>query len=163
MTVFISTDSPFLTADTRANRWAIPYHPECVNGRIGVLLDENRDTISGKSVLDIGSHIGTFAWAALQFGAKFVHGIDCEKENIVRCKDLFQGEGLDKSSYKFEVRDVLEFLKGLEENSFDTVFCFGLMYYITEPYHLLKLMARVAKETLLIDTFTAAYFAVSKK
>ena len=163
MKTFISPESPFLTTDTRSRRWAIPYHPECVNGRIDVLLDRNRNTLAGKSILDIGSHIGTFAWAALQLGAQFVHGIDVEKRTIERCENLFQGEGVDKSNYKFEIRNVLEFLKGTKENSFDTVLCFGLMYYIQEPYHLLKLMARAAIETLLIDTFTAAYSAVQGK
>ena len=163
MKAFISSDSPFLTTDTRAKRWAIPYHPECVNGRIDILLDSNRSTLVGKSVLDIGSHIGTFAWAALQLGAKFVHGIDVEKRTIERCEILFQGEGVDKVNYKFEVGDVFEFLEGIKENSFDTVLCFGVLYYMTEPYHLLKLMARAAKETLLIDTFTGAYSAVQGK
>ena len=37
------------------------------------------------------------------------------------------------------------------------------MYYITEPYRLLKLMARAAKDSILIDTFTAAYSAVQGK
>ena len=163
MKVFISANSPFLTTDTRAKRWAIPYHPECVNGRIDILLDRNRNTLVGKTVLDIGSHIGTFAWAALQLGAKFVHGIDIEKRTIERCKELFQAEGVSKENYKFEVKGVFEFLKGIKENSFDTVLCFGVLYYVTEPYRLLKLMARAAKENLLIDTFTGAYSAVQGK
>jgi len=163
MKVFIPSDSPFLTTDTRTKRWAVPYHSECVNGRIDVLLDRNRDALTGKSVLDIGSHIGTFAWAALQLGARFVHGIDIEKKTIERCKDLFQREGVVRKNYKFEVGDVFEFLKEIKENSFDTVLCFGVMYYTTEPYHLLKLMTRAAKETLLIDTFTGAYSAVQGK
>ena len=163
MKVFIPPDSPFLITDTRAKRWAIPYDSECVNGRIDVLLDKNRKALAGKSVLDVGSHIGTFAWAALQLGAKFVHGIDVEKRTIERCKTLFQGEGVDKSNYKFEVGDAFEFLNGTKENSFDIVLCFGMMYYLAEPYRLLKLMVRAAKETLLIDTFTAAYSAVQGK
>ena len=96
MKVFISPNSPFLTTDTRAKRWAIPYHSECINGRIDVLLDRNRSTLIGKSVLDIGSHIGTFAWAALQLGAKFVHGIDIERRTVERCEDLFQTEKVIK-------------------------------------------------------------------
>ena len=160
---FIQSESPFLTTDTRAKRWAVPYNTECVNGRIDVLLDKNRDVLNGKSVLDIGSHIGTFAWAALQLGAKFVHGIDIEKKTVERCKNLFQREKVAQSSYKFEVGDIFRFLGGIKENSFDTILCFGVMYYMPEPYHLLKLMARAAKETLLIDTFTAAYSAVQGK
>ena len=163
MKVFIPLNSPFLTTDTRSKRWAIPYHPECINGRIDVLLQKNRNALIGKSVLDIGSHIGTFAWTALQLGAKFVHGIDFEKKTTDRCEDLFNKELVNKSTYKFETRDVFEFLNQTKEASFDTILCFGMMYYTSEPYHLLKLMTRVAKETILIDTFTAAYSAVQGK
>ncbi|KMP12538.1 hypothetical protein UR09_00270 [Candidatus Nitromaritima sp. SCGC AAA799-A02] len=163
MKTYIQPESPFLTTDTRADRWAIPYHPECVNGRIGVLLDGNRSAVEGKSILDVGSHIGTFAWAALKLGARCVHGIDVEQRTIERCERLFQGEGVPETNYKFDVGDVFEFLHGVEENAFDTVICFGVMYYATEPYRLLKLMARAAKETVLLDTFTAAYAAVQGK
>ena len=55
---FISSNSPFLITDTRLKRWAIPYHHECVNARIDILLDKNRKFIKDKSILDIGSHIG---------------------------------------------------------------------------------------------------------
>jgi len=163
MKTFVPPNSPFLTTDTRTKRWAIPYHPECVNGRIDVLLDNNRKFLQDKSILDVGSHTGIFSWAALQLGANFVHGIDVEKRTIERCENLFLKEKVGISRYKFEVEDIIEFLEGIEENSFDTVFCFGVMYYMTEPYRLLKLMARAAKETILIDTFTASYSAVQGK
>ena len=57
MKIFIPPNSPFLTTDTRTKRWAIPYHPECVNGRIDVLLERNSNALAGKSVVDVGSHI----------------------------------------------------------------------------------------------------------
>ena len=163
MKTFISPNSPFLTTDNRTKRWAIPYHPECTNARIDILLNSNTKKIQGKSILDIGSHTGIFSWAALQFGAKSVHGIDSEKLTIERCQKLFLKEGIPASKYRFEVENILSFLEKVEENSFDTVFCFGVMYYMTEPYRLLKLMARAAKESILIDTFTAAYCAVQGK
>jgi SAM-dependent methyltransferase len=163
MKIFISPDSPFLTTDTRANRWAIPYHSECVNGRIDVLLDRNRSAIDGKNILDVGSHIGTFAYAALKLGGRFVHGLDTEEYTIERCKNLFQGESVLQSNYKFEVGNVFDFLESVGENAFDTILCFGMLYYTTEPYRLLELMMRTAKETVLLDTFTAAYAAVQGK
>lgn len=163
MKTFISPNSPFLTNDTRTKRWAIPYHPECVNGRIDVLLNNNRRFLHDKSILDVGSHNGIFSWVALQMGAMFVHGIDVEKRATERCKDLFINEGVPASKYKFESQNIVDFLEGVEKNSFDTAFCFGVMYYMAEPYRLLKLMAHAAKETILIDTFTASYSAVQGK
>jgi len=160
---YISPDSPFLTTDTRTKRWAIPYNHHCVNGRIEVLLDNNRQCIQNKSIIDIGSHTGIFSWAALQLGAKFIHGIDVEKRTVKRCMDLFLNEKISTSKYKFETNNIIDFLEKVERKSFNTVFCFGVLYYMTEPLRLIKLMARAAKETILIDTFTASYSAVQGK
>ena len=86
----ISDDSPFLTRETRKNRWAIPYHPECLNARLDHLLVKNQEYIQGKRILDVGSHMGTFAYAALESGADFIEGIDTE-ENMIRLgQELFQ-------------------------------------------------------------------------
>ena len=38
-----------------------------------------------------------------------------------------------------------------------------MLYYTADPYRLLSLMRRAARETVLIDTFTAAYAAVQGK
>lgn len=161
--IYIPQDSPFLTTDTRSNRWAIPYDFECLNARIDRLLGQNADLIRGQKILDIGSHIGTFAFAALQLGAGFVHGVDAEERTVERCLDLFQRLDAPESAYSFEAAEAFSFLENLPENSFDTVFCFGLLYYVLEPYRLIRLMSRAAKKAVLIDTFTAAYAAVQGK
>jgi SAM-dependent methyltransferase len=163
MKTFIHPNSAFIITDTRTKRWAIPYHFECINGRIGVLLDNNSHSLKNKSILDVGSHTGIFSWAALQLGAKFVHGIDVEERTINRCMELFLKEEINPSSYRFQAENITNFLERVEEKSFNTVFCFGVLYYISEPLRLLKLMARAAKETILIDTFTASYSAVQGK
>ena len=48
----IPDDSPFLVHETRRNRWAVPYHAECLNARINHLLAENLPYIEGKNILD---------------------------------------------------------------------------------------------------------------
>jgi SAM-dependent methyltransferase len=161
--IYIPEDSPFLTTDTRKNRWAIPYSFECLNARIENLLGRNEDAIRGKRILDIGSHIGTFDYAACQMGAHLVHGIDTEEKTVERCLDLFRSQNLPASQYQFEVADALAFLENLPENSFDTVFCFGMLYYTAEPVAVLRQMGRVARETVLLDTFTAGYAAIQGK
>ena len=163
MKIFIHPNSPFITTDTRTKRWAIPYHFECINGRIGVLLENNYQSLKNKSILDVGSHTGIFSWAALQLGAKFVHGIDVEERTINRCMELFLEEETNPSSYTFQAENITNFLERIDAKSFNTIFCFGVLYYMAEPLNLLKLMARAAKETILIDTFTASYSAVQGK
>ena len=159
----IPEDSPFLAHDTRKSRWAIPYHYECLNARLKVLLTQNQKCIKGKKILDIGSHMGTFAYAALQSGAAFIHGIDSEEKMITLGKNLFQEMEVSKENYSMQVCDAMQYLESIKEKSFDTVLCLGMLYYTTEPYRLLKLMLPTAKETVILDTFTAGYAAIQGK
>lgn len=161
--IFIPADSPFITTDTRQKRWAVPYSFECVNHRIDTLLWRNKDAICGKKVLDIASHIGTFSYAALHIGAGFVHGVDVEKNLVEKCLNLFKQQDVSGNRYRFDAGDIFQFLENTPENSFDTVLCFGMFYYTAEPYRLLKLMQRVARNTILLDTFTASYAAIQGK
>jgi SAM-dependent methyltransferase len=161
--VVIAEDSPFLTTETRRSRWAIPYSFACLNARIDNLLTRNQSCLKGKRVLDIGSHMGTFAYAALEMGAEFVQGIDTEEKTIERGKELFQQAKVAKTRYDFKVVDAFDYLESLEEGNFDTVLCLGTLYYMVEPYRLLTLMRKVARETVLLDTFTAGYAAIQGK
>ena len=161
--IIIAEDSPFLTTETRQTRWAIPYSFECLNARIDNLLTRNLDCFKGKRILDIGSHMGTFAYSALEMGAEFVQGIDTEEKTIERGQELFKQAKISETRYDFKVDDAFRYLENLEEGSFDTVLCLGTIYYMVEPYQLLKLMQKVAKEAVLLDTFTAAYAAVQGK
>ncbi len=161
--IIIAEDSPFLTTETRQTRWAIPYSFECLNARIDNLLTRNLDCFKGKRILDIGSHMGTFACSALELGAEFVQGIDTEEKTIERGQELFKQAKISETLYDFKVDDAFRYLENLEEGSFDTVLCLGTIYYMVEPYQLLKLMQKVAKEAVLLDTFTAAYAAVQGK
>ncbi len=161
--IYIPQDSPFLAADTRKQRWAIPYDHDCLNARIEILLDRQRDAIAGQSILDVGSHMGTFAYAALMLGAEQVHGVDAEPRMVELGRELFETQGVRPASYRFESRDIFDFLEQVPENSYDTVLCFGVLYYTADPFRLLELMKRAARKTLLLDTFTAGFAALQGK
>jgi SAM-dependent methyltransferase len=160
---FFPEDSQFITLDERKNRWAIPYNYKCLNGRTQNLLIRNLDTIIGKRVLDLGCHMGTFSYAAWKLGAQFTFGIDSEENTVERGKVILRDFEVPNSACRLKTGDVFEYLESLSPNEFDTVFCFGLLYYVSEPYNLLKLACRAAKETVLLDTFTATYAAVQGK
>lgn len=155
--------SEFFKRDTRKTRWAIPYHPECLNARTRVLLAQNADSLEGKTIFDAASHIGTLSYAALQLGAHHVTGVDSEARTVATANELFEHHEITKDRYRFEVGDVLEFLEDAGSDIFDTVLCFGMLYYTAEPYRLLKLMCRAARNCVLIDTFTAKYAALTGK
>lgn len=156
-------NSEFLKRDTRKTRWAIPYHPECLNARVRVLLTENRDALEGQTIFDAASHIGTLSYAALQLGAKHVTGVDTEPRTIETAEELFAHYGVGRGHYRFSVGDVFDHLEQAGPDAYDTILCFGMLYYTAEPYRLLKLIARAARRCVLLDTFTARYAALTGK
>lgn len=159
---YLPKDCLFNVKDLRNQRWAVPYNYEATNTRAHVLLAENQKFIKGKRVLDLGCHFGTFAYIALHLGASFVKGLDSDKNLIAQAEQFFQYYHVDKKRYSFQQREVVSYLNSLDDNSFDVIFCLGLLYYIPESYYLLKQMARVAK-TIILDTFTAYYAVIQGK
>lgn len=160
---YIPENSIFLTKDPRKRRWAIPFHYEAVNRRAEVLLGKNIGHVKGKRILDAGCHFGTFSSIALQMGAKSVTGIDSSAELTEQARKMFVTSDFPKNKYEFITQDIFQYLETLPENSFDTVLCFGLLYYIPDNYHLLKLIKKVAREAVIIDTFSAYYSLIQGK
>lgn len=156
-------DSLFLTEDKRSKRWAVPYNHEALNDRCENLLCRNQKYIKNQRVLDLGCHFGSMAYAALDIGASYVCGIDSEEKLINQGKDLFQKHNVAIDKYDFEVAEVYKYLEYLEEDSFDTILCFGLFYYLSDPIYALKLMKKVAKKAIILDTFTAYYLGTISK
>ena len=100
---------------------------------------------------------------ALMLGASFIQGIDTEEKMILLGRKIFQEMSIAREKYSMAVSDAFHFLENVEEGTFETVLCLGMLYYTPEPYRLLKLMLRAAKESLVLDTFTAGYAAVQGK
>lgn len=162
-TEYISENSIFITKDPRKNRWAIPFHHEAVNVRAQILLGENIEYIKRKRILDLGCYFGTYSYIALQFGAESVLGVDSSVELIKQANEMFKASGLSHETYDFVTQDVIQYLDNSSENSFDTIFCFGLLYYIPDNYHFLRLLKKVARKAIIIDTFTAYYSLIQGK
>lgn len=162
-TQYIPEDSLFITKDHRKNRWAIPYHFEAVNTRAHILLGNNINHIKGKLILDLGCHFGTFSYISLKLGGRFVKGVDYSTELIEQAKEMFASNNAADHAYNFVSKDVIQFLENSTEDSFDTVLCFGLLYYIPDNYYFLKLLKKVARKAIIIDTFTAYYSVVQGK
>ena len=154
-------NSIYLSNDTRQTRWAVPYSHEATNARADILLNQNKQYIENKTILDLGCHFGTMAYISSKLKAKSILGVDGDASLIKQAKN-FQKE-TEMTNAEFIKNDVIQLLTGLEENSFDTILCFGLLYYIPDNFHLLRLMKKVAKEAIILDTFTAYYNAIQGK
>ncbi len=156
-------DSSFITTDTRTSRWAIPYHHEALNSRVENLVVKQKHAIEGKKILDLGCHFGTFAYACLVHGAEFVHGVDTEGPLVNKAEKLFAEHGITQNRFRFTLDDLVSAMNGLPDDSYDTVICLGVLYYIPDLYGALELMKKKARQYIMVDTFTAYYGACMTK
>lgn len=117
------------------------------------IIDANVEHIRDKTILDLASHNGRWSYAAIVAGAQFVMGIEGRQYLIDRGMPEFAD--IDSSKYKFacgdifEMRDIVRSSCGLER--FDTIFCLGVFYHISDHYRLLRLMAGFRPDTIILD------------
>ncbi len=163
ITETFSEQSSFITTDARTKRWAIPYHYEALNGRVEKLIIDQHQYINGKRILDLGCHFGTFSYASLFHGASFCTGVDTESNLLQEGEKLFAEHAVEKTKYEFIQDEVVAFLRKQPDNAYDTILCLGIFYYLNDIVTCLQEMQRVAKETIILDTFTAYYGACVSK
>jgi tRNA (mo5U34)-methyltransferase len=119
--------------------------------------------LSGRSVLDVGTFDGFYAFLAEARGARRVVAVDNEQyREWVRARwgvELEGGEGfraiaaLLHSEVEYRCLDAFE-LDPLDE-SFDTILCFGILHRVKDPVGLLRVLRRRlnADGCLLLDTY----------
>ncbi len=108
------------------------------------------EDLTGKDVLDVGCNAGFYAVEAKRRGARRVLGIDAHRFHIRQA--LFVRNALD-INIKFERMSVYE-LNPHEIGRFDVTLALGLIYHCKHPLLALEKLARVTKETLIIETAT---------
>ena len=89
------------------------------------------NNLSGKTVLDVGTWDGYFAFLAEARGADHVLAIDPMQHNRGNTGFEYAKERLD-SDVKHRVVDVFDI-----EETFDVVLCFGVLYHVEKPESLL--------------------------
>jgi hypothetical protein len=123
---------------------------ERLNARYTALVHANRDLIRDARVLDLASHDGRFAFAALRAGAQHVVGVEHDDRLVQVAIDNMQLYDVPRERFEFVVGDMFEYLR--EADSFDAVFCFGILYHVTDQMMLLTRIAELFPRTLIIDT-----------
>ncbi len=126
--------------------------PNRLNNRYVALIENNKEIISGSSILDIASHDGRWSFAAIKNGANFCLGIEGRAHLIENANKNFQKYEIPTEKYSFKLGDIHEEIKKLPSNKFDVVFCFGFFYHTC--YHLLLLseIKRLNPKYLILDT-----------
>jgi SAM-dependent methyltransferase len=124
-----------------------------LNARYAALVHANRHLIDGARVLDLASHDGRFSFAALQNGAERVVGIEHDADLVAAAEENMRHYRVDRERYEFVVGDMFEEIA--RSGVHDVVFCFGILYHITDHMRLLSEIARVEPRYLLLDTHTS--------
>jgi SAM-dependent methyltransferase len=99
------------------------------------------------SVLDVGSHCGVQALELAEYGFGHVTGLDLRSNNIKQARFLTAAFGVPRVS--FAEKNVWD-LEGFRPH--DVVFCVGLLYHVTAPMRLLKLLYDLTNEFLILDS-----------
>lgn len=114
-----------------------------------VIFDES---LSGKTVLDIGCYDGFYSFAAHQRGAKRVLATDHFIWQYPSCRQCFE---LARSilAPDMESRDIdVPELKLSNVGSFDLVLFSGVLYHLRHPLQTLEQIAPLAAGTLIVET-----------
>ncbi|MCC6920798.1 MAG: class I SAM-dependent methyltransferase [Alphaproteobacteria bacterium] len=118
------------------------------------IIDANIPYIKGKRILDLAAHNGRWTYAALQAGAKSVFAIEGRQELIDRGLPDFKD--IDPKRYTFACGDIYDMREIVKKHggpdTFDTVFCLGIFYHVTDHYRLLRLMTSFNPECIILDT-----------
>lgn len=125
--------------------------PERLNRCHDVLIQKNIDLIRGRRILDIGSHDGRWAFAALKAGAAHVTGIETRQYLVSNAEETFAHYGVPAESYLFLCGDFFEAVRNLTD-SVDTVFCLGFFYHTLRHVELLAQLKRLKASAVIIDT-----------
>jgi SAM-dependent methyltransferase len=130
---------------------SIGTEPERLNRCYDVLIERNGDLIRGRRILDLGSHDGRWAFAAVKLGAVHVTGIEMRQHLVRKAEETFRHYGIPAEQYSLICGDFFDTAHGLT-GDFDTVFCFGVFYHTLRHAELLGLISRQKASAVIIDT-----------
>ena len=113
------------------------------------------------SVLDLGCLEGGYTVEFARMGFRAL-GIEVRESNFAACRYVKERVALPNLSF---ARD--DVWNAEKYGSFDAVFCCGLLYHLEQPRAFLKLLSRIAKRVLIVQTHFATgnvsnKFALSK-
>ena len=102
-------------------------------------------SLAGKSVIDVGCALGYFAFEAEKRGATRVVGIELNGERFRQAQLL---KHILESNVELAQQDVVE---QPPTESFDYVCLLNVIHHLREPVRVLRQLARLTREKLLIE------------
>ena len=124
--------------------------PHRLNGRYDAIIAPHQEALAGRRILDIGSHDGRWAFAALHAGAAHITGIEPRPALVGHALRTFAHYGVDEARYRFLQGDVFALLDGTDR--FDVVLCLGFFYHTIRHAELLDRIERSGARLVVLDT-----------
>jgi len=112
--------------------------------RSQMLVDEVR-RLGDPTVLDVGSGTGVNSFAAIQAGARSVHGVDLAQQMVDMARAGAIREGFQDRAH-FEVGD---FMKWAPPESYDIVCALGVFDYVAQAESFYARMLRAARKSVV--------------
>jgi tRNA (cmo5U34)-methyltransferase len=135
----------FHTQDHRQKRLLSPINKEQLENRHAAMFAEWN--IQNKSVLDLGSCLGATGQWVLFHGARHYTGVEAQAAYAERSRHLL---GHYSDRVKIEQTSIEDFL-AVNTEEFDVVVMLGVIYAFLSYHDLLAKVARICKETLIIE------------
>ena len=126
--------------------------PNRLNRRYEALIENNKELIIGKKILDIASTDGRWTFAAIKNGADHVIGIELSPQGVKIALEIMEKYNITKEKYQFIIGDIHQEIKKIETNSVDTVFFFGFFYHTMYHMDLLKEIKRLNPNYIIFDS-----------
>jgi len=123
-----------------------------LNQRYKAIIDWNKSYIAKRSVLDIASHDGRWAFAALKARAQHVTCVEPRESHIKWIHANMKENGANLSDYTVIQGDIHAELEKFKERQFDMVFCLGFFYHTLEHGSILRHLKRIQPDYMVFDT-----------
>ncbi len=127
-------------------------HPNRLRARHRAIIEHNVAIVAKRSILDIASHDGRGSLAALEAGARYVHGLEARAELVQKSLRVMEQYGVSREKYLFTVADVHDYFRSIEAGSVDTIFCRGFFYHTLHHHFLVQQFGRIGAQHVIVDT-----------
>ena len=108
------------------------------------------ESLHGKSVLHVGSSLGSFCVEALARGAAEAVGLDVDPDRIAAATEAAEIKGL-KPAYQQGDIEAFE-----PAQQFDIVVCINVLHHVFDPIAVLHKLGKMTREKLVLEVATPA-------
>ncbi len=125
--------------------------PARLGARYDVIIAGQPAAIAGKTILDLGSHEGRWAFAALKAGANRVICVEGRPELAEATERNFAKHNIPRDRYEIVIGEGLDVMRE-QKPKCDTVFLLGIYYHIHNHLDWVRAIRETGAQNVIIDT-----------